>query len=48
MSNAVEFALKHGNEFPFDAPDKWADHFGSPPPKDWACSAARAVIANLW
>lgn len=33
--------LKHGNEFPFDSPDRWRA------PKDWAHSAARGVIAEL-
>jgi hypothetical protein len=43
--------IKHGNEFPLDAPDAWWDDAGThnpaPPPKDWAHSAARGIIANL-
>jgi len=41
--------LKHGNDFPLDAPDAWweGDATNPPPPKDWAHSAARGVIADL-
>lgn len=41
--------LKHGNDFPLDAPDAWweGDATNPPPPKDWAHAAARGVIADL-
>lgn len=44
------FSLKHGNEFPYDAPNEWWNESSGknpPPPKDWAHSAARGIIANL-
>lgn len=41
--------LKHGNDFPFDAPDAWweGDATNPQPPKDWAHAAARGVVADL-
>lgn len=44
-----QWTLKHGNMFPYDAPDAWWDDGGisPPPPKDWAHSAARGVVADL-
>jgi len=47
--NGAKHSLKHGNEFPFDAPDTWWNGDGKNPPKptDWAHSAARGIIADL-
>lgn len=51
--NATEQAqsrIKHGNEFPYDAPDDWwnADVVIPPAPAtDWAHLAARGIIADL-
>lgn len=42
-------SFKHGNKFPYDAPDDWweaIDHV-PPPPDDWAHAAARGIIADL-
>jgi hypothetical protein len=45
--------IRHGNRFPFDAPDAWWEDSGhgskpkTPKPKDWAHAAARGIIANL-
>lgn len=44
--------IKHGDEFPFDAPDSWWNsdpEEKQPPPKplDWAHRAARGIIADL-
>jgi hypothetical protein len=38
-----------GNQYPYDAPDGWRedDDAVPPPPKDWAHSAARGIIADL-
>lgn len=48
MSNPA-IRVRHGNKFPYDAPDKWWDGDASNPPKadDWAHSAARGVLADL-
>ncbi len=51
IANNVKFALKHGNEYPFDAPDAWwkntQPHLNPPPPTDWAHTAARAIVGDL-
>lgn len=42
--------IQHGNEFPYDAKDKWWNKRNPEPaplPIDWAHSAARGVIADL-
>jgi hypothetical protein len=43
--------IKHGNDYPFDAPEKWwlEESQSTPPPKpkDWAHAAARGIIASL-
>lgn len=42
--------LKHGADYPFDAPDNWwrkSKHPKPPPADDWAHAAARGVIADL-
>lgn len=48
---SAEISLKHGNEFPYDAPDDWGSGDWEArdrlPPKDWAHAAARGVIADL-
>jgi hypothetical protein len=43
------FRLKHGAEFPYDAPDAWwsVPSNEPPPASDWAHAAARGVIADL-
>lgn len=42
-------SLARGLNSPYDAPDAWWNEDGNtpPPPKDWAHSAARGVIADL-
>jgi hypothetical protein len=46
-----EFALKHGADFPFDAPEGWGEPDWEKrdplPPKDWAHAAARGVLADI-
>lgn len=43
--------IKHGNEFPFDAPDCWwqdrtnCDY--NTEPKDWAHATARGIVEDL-
>lgn len=42
--------LKHGANFPYDAPDAWWKQPGEPegpPATDWAHRAARGVLADL-
>lgn len=50
MGNA-RFWLKHGADFPFDAPDSWwrSENNITPAPaaKDWAHAAARGILADL-
>lgn len=44
------FSLKHGNEYPFDAPDAWwSNHPDEEPPwaEDWAHAASRGILADL-
>jgi hypothetical protein len=44
------FNLRHGNKYPYDAPDAWWEQSGdSEPPAsiDWAQRAARGVVADL-
>jgi hypothetical protein len=46
----AELTLKHGNKFPYDAPDAWwksTEDPVPPPAKDWAHSAARGILADL-
>lgn len=41
-------ALRHGNRFPYDAPDSWWESDDEPPGfEDWAHAAARGVLADL-
>ena len=45
-------ALQFGNEYPYDAPDRWLAYEGettlpAPHSKDWAHRAARGIIADL-
>lgn len=41
-------SLRHGNRFPFDAPDSWWESTDEPPAfDDWAHAAARGVLADL-
>ena len=49
MKHAPKREIKHGNAYPFDAPDAFWNDDGSkpPPPKDWAHSAARGIISAL-
>ena len=44
-----ELTLKHGNKYPYDAPDSWWHGSGENPPEatDWAHSAARGILADL-
>lgn len=45
------FLLKHGAEYPYDAPDSWWNQDGEtrepPPPVDWAHRAARGILASM-
>jgi len=45
----AEITLKHGNKYPYDAPDAWWNGSGDnlPEPVDWAHSAARGVLSDL-
>lgn len=47
----AERSLRHGEKFPFDAPESWWNEpsgKASPPPAtDWAHAAARGVLADL-
>ena len=50
-----EFAIEHGAQFPYDAPEAWwndptaGSAHGTPPPPatDWAHAAARGILADL-
>lgn len=49
MSDA-EFRLRHGEKYPFDAPDGWweqDDDRAPPPATDWAHLAARGVLCDM-
>jgi len=41
--------LRHGAEYPYDAPDDWWNGYGGsqPPTTDWAHSAARGILAEI-
>jgi hypothetical protein len=45
----AEAAIRHGNQYPFDASDEWWNGSGDDPPKakSWAHSVARGIIADL-
>ena len=46
----AQHRISGGNEFPYDAPDSWWNGDGKTPPppsKDWAHTAARAVVRDL-
>lgn len=49
MSKEAEANYKHGQRFPYDAPDSWWHSNKMPPPaaKDWAHAAARGILADL-
>jgi hypothetical protein len=40
----AETTLKHGQRYPYDAPDSW---WADSPPVDWAHAAARGILADL-
>ncbi len=44
---SAESSLKHGDEYPFDAPDRWPASALPPRATDWAHRAARGVLADL-
>jgi hypothetical protein len=52
IANDPKFALKHGNRYPYDAPDAWwqdekrQNAPSPPPPTDWAHTASRAIIGD--
>ena len=44
------YALRHGAEHPYDAPDTWREKDAAEPPPmavDWAHAAARGILADL-
>jgi len=45
----AEHTLKHGLQYPYDAPDAWWEGDGNnpPAPDDWAHAAVRGILADL-
>lgn len=43
----AQFAINHGNRWPYDAPDEWNGREPAPAVVDWAHSAVRGILANL-
>lgn len=44
-SEEIRRTIQHGNKYPYDDPD--SEGTRPTPPKDWAHSAARGILADL-